>query len=128
MVIKEIRPLCATDKVCDGKLTCECKNLKPGEDAYFSVVLENLRRKTANEVGDSAVRDQNTPPPPADAGCAQMIWTHSRRRRHDPRPHRRVATATKGGDTPVALQEHAHSKAALIVNPSGDTVVIWVTN
>lgn len=53
VTIKEIKPLCVSDAdikeqtdsgeaLCKSKLTCECKDLEPGQDAIFSVVLQNL--------------------------------------------------------------------------------------
>merc|ERR1719506_3495109 len=53
VTIKEIKPLCASQEdvdrsaaydqsLCPSALTCECKDLEPGQDAIFSVVLENL--------------------------------------------------------------------------------------
>ena len=53
VTIKEIKPLCVSDAdikeqadsgeaLCKSKLTCECKDLEPGQDAIISVVLQNL--------------------------------------------------------------------------------------
>jgi len=48
VTIKEIKPLCskndpaAQGPICASKFDCECTDLAPGEDAIFSVVLQNL--------------------------------------------------------------------------------------
>jgi hypothetical protein len=39
VTIKEIKPLCND---CAGKSECACADLAPGQDAYFSVMLESL--------------------------------------------------------------------------------------
>ena len=51
VTIKEIKPLCSKNDpatgypdspLCASSFDCECNNLAPGEDAIFSVVLQNL--------------------------------------------------------------------------------------
>jgi hypothetical protein len=51
VTIKEIKPLCSKNDpatgypnspLCASSFDCECNNLAPGEDAFFSVILQNL--------------------------------------------------------------------------------------
>jgi hypothetical protein len=53
VTIEDIKPLCVSQEdvdrralynqsLCPSALTCECKDLEPGQDAIFSVVLQNL--------------------------------------------------------------------------------------
>ena len=79
VTIKEIKPLCVSDEdvqrrasdsvaLCSSMLSCECEDLEPGQDAIFSVVLENLSPWVTSGGYSYVLRAANGASMPWDSG------------------------------------------------------------